>query len=178
MDEGSTIPLGNLFQDLTTTLTTKIRKKKKKKVLFSCLRTEFSVFQFVPTVLSSHCASLRKAWFPSSFPPIRYLSTLIKIPSSFLFPRLHSLSLSQPLVIQKMLQSLHWTHSRKSLSFLYQAAQNWTQHSKCGLNSAKYMDFKKIKLPCILLKSLTNREKYPSRLLQRPIVVTVFETYL
>ena len=33
--------------------------------------------------------------------------------------------------------ALQWTFSRRSLSFLYWGAQNWTQHSKCGLTSTE-----------------------------------------
>ena len=51
--------------------------------------------------------------------------------------------LPQPFTIGAMLQSLHhlcalrWTLSSTSMFLLYWGAQNWTQHSRCGLPSAE-----------------------------------------
>ena len=67
-----------------------------------------------------------------------------KVPSQPPLLRTKQLQLPQPLLITLVLQTPHqphcpfWTRSRNSVSFLHWGAQNWTQHSRCGLSTAAY----------------------------------------
>ncbi|KAK4832342.1 hypothetical protein QYF61_021871 [Mycteria americana] len=96
----------------------------------------------LPLVLSPGTNARSLAPF-SLHPPFKYLYILMRSIPGLLFSRLNnprSLSLSaqercsKPFII--IFMALYWTHSSMSMSRLYCGAQNWTQHSRCGLTSA------------------------------------------
>lgn len=70
-----------------------------------------------------------------------YLYTLVRFPPSLFLLRAQQPHLSQPPHTWKMLQShIHlcgWTRFSHSITFSCWAAQNWTEHFRCGLSSAE-----------------------------------------
>ena len=99
---------------------------------------EFPVFKFWAIAPCPITAHHQEEPHLIHLPPtsLRIFINIDQIPSPSSFDQADQTQATQPLIKGLIIfVALHWTLSRRSQSFLNCRAQNWTQHSKCGLTS-------------------------------------------
>jgi len=90
------------------------------------------------SVVSYHCAPVRRAWLHVL---CIFLSGSCRqqwgFPWAFIFPSCEQTEFSQPLLVchVPLTEVLCWTHSRMSVPFFYWEAPNWTHLSRICLTS-------------------------------------------